>query len=84
MEGTLIAHCGAAKITREELQNLSVPEGTGTFKPVPHYEVVDALIETLGFRLPLGELAPRACIALLRALSLVLRREQAFERCARK
>ena len=50
MEGTLIAHCGAEKITRQELQNLPVPESTGTFKPIPHHEVVSALIETLGFR----------------------------------
>ena len=50
MEGTLIAHCGASKITREELQNLPVPESTGTFKPIPHHEVVNAVIETLGFR----------------------------------
>src|SRR6266478_1096514 len=49
-QGTLIVHCGAQKITRADLQNLPVPPGTGTFKPIPHYEVVDALIETLGFR----------------------------------
>ncbi len=50
MEGTLMAHCGAQKITREDLKNLPVPDSTGTFKPIPHHEVVDALIETLGFR----------------------------------
>jgi len=50
MEGTLIAHCGAKGITREELQNLPVPASTGTFKPIPHHEVVNALVETLGFR----------------------------------
>ena len=50
MEGTLVAHCGAGKISREELQNLPVPESTGTFKPIAHHEVVDALVETLGFR----------------------------------
>ena len=50
MEGTLIAHCGAEKIGRADLIRLPVPEATGTFKPIPHYEVVNALIETLGFR----------------------------------
>ena len=50
MEGTLIAHCGAEKIGRADLARLPVPETTGTFKPIPHHEVVNALIETLGFR----------------------------------
>ena len=50
MEGTLIAHCGAEKITREQLVALPVPASTNTFKPIPHSEVVNALIETLGFR----------------------------------
>ncbi|HYR88538.1 MAG TPA: DUF932 domain-containing protein [Terriglobia bacterium] len=50
MEGTLIAHCGTGKITRADLRNLPVPPGTGTFKPIPHHEVVEALVETLGFR----------------------------------
>src|SRR3989449_3553005 len=47
---TLIAHCGTTKIGREELKHLPVPEPTGTFKPIPHHELVDALIETLSFR----------------------------------
>jgi hypothetical protein len=50
MESTLIAHCGAEKITRDNLQYLPVPERTGTFKPIPHHEVVQALVETLSFR----------------------------------
>jgi hypothetical protein len=50
MEGTLIAHCGTERIARADLRNLPVPVGTGTFKPIPHHEVVEALIETLGFR----------------------------------
>jgi hypothetical protein len=50
MEGTLIAHCGAHKIGRDELRNLPIPPATGTFKPIPHHEVVEVLIETLGFR----------------------------------
>ena len=50
MSSTLIAHCGTTKIGRDELKHLPVPEPTGTFKPIPHHELVDALIETLGFR----------------------------------
>lgn len=50
MEGTLIAHSGAEKITREQLAALPVPASTNTFKPIAHSEVVQALIETLGFR----------------------------------
>ncbi|MBO0695600.1 MAG: DUF932 domain-containing protein [Verrucomicrobia bacterium] len=49
-QGTLIAHCGARKLTREELVALPVPEATNTFKPIPHVEVVNALVETLNFR----------------------------------
>lgn len=48
--GTLIAHCGAEKITREQLAGLPVPASTNTFRPIPHAEVVHALLETLGFR----------------------------------
>lgn len=50
MEATLIAHCGTEKITLDELKHLPIPAATGTFKPIPHHEIVDALIETLGFR----------------------------------
>src|SRR5713101_2297933 len=50
MEGTLVAHRGATKISRGELRSLPVPEATGTFKPIPHHEMVEALVETLGFR----------------------------------
>ena len=50
MQGTLIAHSGAIKLSRDELRHLPFPESTGTFKPVAHAEIVDALIDTLGFR----------------------------------
>jgi hypothetical protein len=49
-EATLIAHCGTTKVSREELKMISVPESTRTFKPIPHYEIVDALVEALSFR----------------------------------
>ena len=38
------------KIGRAELTRIPVPPSTPTHKPVPHHEIVEALIETLGFR----------------------------------
>ena len=38
------------KMNRAELARISVPPATPTHKPVPHHEIVEALIETLGFR----------------------------------
>src|SRR5437899_10645074 len=49
-EATLIAQCGTTKVSRDELKMIPVPESTRTFKPIPHYEIVDALVEALGFR----------------------------------
>ena len=48
--GHLITHCGAHKITREELHLLPVPEATRTHRPIPHAEIVAILLETLSFR----------------------------------
>ena len=50
MEATLLAHTGAKKMQYEELALVPTPQGTDTHKPVPHHEVVNALVETLGFR----------------------------------
>jgi hypothetical protein len=47
---TLVAHCGARKITREELRAIPVPEGTKTHQPLSHFEIVEVLEETLAFR----------------------------------
>ena len=47
-EATLISYAG--KLIREQLALVPTPVGTSTHKPVPHVEVVNALIETLGFR----------------------------------
>jgi hypothetical protein len=47
-ESVLIA--SDRKISREELALVPTPPGTATHKPIPHAEVVAALIETLGFR----------------------------------
>lgn len=49
-ESTLIAHCGASKVDREFLKTLPLPEATRTHQPIPHIQIVEALIETLGFR----------------------------------
>lgn len=46
----LIAHAGANKITRQELALIETPDATDSFKPVPHIDFVDNLIETLSFR----------------------------------
>src|SRR5437899_11001347 len=49
-EATLIAHCGTAKVSRAELKAIPVPEGTRTFKPIPHHEIIEPLVEALSFR----------------------------------
>ena len=48
MTATLLSQTG--KITRQELQAIPVPHGTSTHQPLSHYEIVQALLETLGFR----------------------------------
>lgn len=47
-EGVLLSQTG--KLTRQELALVPTPAGTATHRPIPHIEVVNALIETLGFR----------------------------------
>ena len=47
-EGVLLSQTG--KLTRQELALVPTPAGTATHRPIPHVEVVNALIETLGFR----------------------------------
>ena len=47
-DALLIANGG--RLTREELALVPTPPGTATHKPVPHMEVINGLIETLGFR----------------------------------
>src|ERR1700722_20757500 len=46
---TLIGYQGRT-ISREELALVPTPLATDTHRPVPHHEVIGALIETLGFR----------------------------------
>jgi hypothetical protein len=47
LNGTLMVHSGGRTRTRQELALLPTPPGTDTWKPVPHYELVDSLIEGL-------------------------------------
>src|ERR1035438_6840689 len=48
MSATLLSQTG--KITRQELQTIPVPHGTSTHQPLSHFEIVEALLETLGVR----------------------------------
>lgn len=41
---------GGRTIDREELALVPTPPATETHRPIPHHEIVRALIETLGFR----------------------------------
>ena len=45
---TLLSYNG--KLTREQLALVETPPATATHRPIPHSEVIAALIETLGFR----------------------------------
>lgn len=47
-EATLLSYDG--KLSREQLALVPTPSGTTTHRPIPHVEVVNALVETLGFR----------------------------------
>ena len=49
-QSQLMAHCGSSKITREELKVIPTPAGSTTHQPLPHFEIVGALVETLSFR----------------------------------
>jgi hypothetical protein len=45
---TLLSQTG--KLNRQELALVPTPLGTDTHRPIPHAQVIEALIETLGFR----------------------------------
>ncbi len=49
-QAQLLAHCGSSKITREELKLIPTPEGSATHQPIPHNQIVEALVEGLSFR----------------------------------
>lgn len=46
----LISHCGTDLVGRQNLLALETPEPTDTHKPIPHAELVGAVVETLGYR----------------------------------
>jgi hypothetical protein len=50
MEAQLMTHCGTNKLSREQLLTIPVPEGTDTYQPLAHSQIVDVLLETLTFR----------------------------------
>jgi hypothetical protein len=50
MDSTLIAHIDTERIDFNQLALVPCPIGTLTHRPIPHHQVVEALIETLGFR----------------------------------
>lgn len=47
---TLISHIDTRKISREELAGIPAPEATATHQPVPHINIVESIIESLGLR----------------------------------
>jgi hypothetical protein len=47
-QALLLSHTG--KLTREQLALVPTPPGTATHRPIPHHEVVGALVDTLGLR----------------------------------
>ncbi len=48
--GTLISGMTTTLINREALRHLPVPETTDTFKPIPHFELVDNIMKSLSYR----------------------------------
>ena len=50
MSETSILLASSGKISREELAMVPTPPATATHRPVPHHVIVEALVETLGFR----------------------------------
>jgi hypothetical protein len=46
----LLAHWGSSKITREELKLIPTPQASPTHQPIPHNQIVEALVEGLNFR----------------------------------
>jgi hypothetical protein len=49
-QAQLLAHSGSSKITRDELKLIPTPEASATHKPIPHNQIVEALVEGLSFR----------------------------------
>lgn len=49
-QAQLLAHCGSSKITREELKLIPTPKASPTHQPIPHNQIVEALVEGLALR----------------------------------
>src|ERR1700739_4860800 len=49
-QAQLLAHSGSSKITRDELKLIPTPEASPTHQPIPHNQIVEALVEGLSFR----------------------------------
>jgi hypothetical protein len=74
---TLIGYQGGT-ISRLELALIQTPAGISTHVPVPHYEIVQALVETLGFR-HIRVTADEYAVSLLLAAIYRVRSENALE-----
>lgn len=48
--GTLISGRETTLINRSALRHLPVPEATATFQPIPHYQLVEQIHESLSYR----------------------------------
>jgi hypothetical protein len=46
--GTLVSHVDTALVTRDQLRAVETPQGTDTWKPIPHIELVEMLDRVLG------------------------------------
>ena len=52
MSGTLMTHCGARDVSRNELICMDAPPGTDTWHPIEHHDVlrtVETTLEQAGF-----------------------------------
>lgn len=49
-DSVLMTHVDTRTLGYDQLAKLPCPEATATHKPIPHHQVVDAVVETLGFR----------------------------------
>jgi hypothetical protein len=48
--GTLIAGNSTTLINRDALKHLPLPEETDTFKPIPHHQLVEQILQSLSYR----------------------------------
>lgn len=41
----LLLHCGSERVTRNDLENVPTPRATASWKPVPHAQIADLVVE---------------------------------------